>query len=65
VANSLYHEETWRYTDEAISLSNRASILLRPLIEEFIEKGYSPREIAHVIEGAVVELELDAVLDKG
>jgi ribosome modulation factor len=59
---SLYDNE-FRYTKDAVALSNATHSLLREIFSQYVKKGYSPREIAHLICGEITDLELNAVLD--
>jgi hypothetical protein len=45
---SLYDSEH-RYTVEALELNERVYRALKPIFEEKVAEGYSPREISHVI----------------
>lgn len=58
---SLYDNNA-RYTDDAQELENRVSAVLGNLFSEWQERGYSPRDISHVIQSLVLELEMTAVL---
>lgn len=60
---SLY-DQNWRYTDDGQQLDHKVNDVLRPIFDDFILKGYSPREIAHLLNGVVIQLELENVLDK-
>ena len=51
------------YTKDATELSDVASNALRGLFKDFINLGYSAREISHVITGVVWELELCNIAD--
>lgn len=59
---SLYRETDHRYTPEADELDRRAATVIRPLFNEFVQKGFSPREIAHILQGCVTEWELEHVI---
>jgi hypothetical protein len=53
-----------KYTEESRVLDQKASDLLEPLFKEYIEKGYSIREISHVIHSAVNYVEIMLVSTK-
>jgi hypothetical protein len=50
------------YTSDALELSGAAFAALKPLADRFILEGYSMREISHVLQGAVYDLELETIL---
>ena len=58
---SLYTEKD-RYTDAAVNLDLEASNALRGIVENYHEKGYSLREICHVIMGSVEAIECEMIL---
>jgi len=58
---SLYDEDA-RYTDDAASIDSATRDALTPILDEWTAKGYSPREIAHLMSAAVQDIELDAVM---
>ena len=60
---SLYTEKD-HYTDDAINLNLEAYNALRGIVENYHEKGYSLREICHVIMGSVEALECEMILVK-
>ena len=43
-------------------LDEETNIALRDIFKKYLKKGYSPREIAHIMLGAVFELELQSVI---
>lgn len=57
------YDENFRYSDAADELSSRSSDALLFIFQSFVKQKFSPREIAHVINGVVHELELAAVLN--
>jgi len=56
------YDEKYRYTLEAQALDNAAYTALKVIFRECVKAEYSPREIAHVINGVVMDLELESVL---
>ena len=60
---SLYREEDFRYTEEALALTGKILTVVGPIFNDYLAKGYSLREISHVVQSAVGEIELDAVLE--
>ena len=46
-------ENGYKYTDHANSLDKQCHIALKPIVEMWVEMGYSPREIETVIQSAV------------
>jgi hypothetical protein len=61
---SLY-DHNHRYTPEADALSNETHLALQGIFDRYIAQGYSPREISHIMQADVWELELSAVLGFG
>jgi hypothetical protein len=58
---TLYNQNC-RLTDDAQELSDRAFQALEPIFNEFISKGYSPREIFGLVVGRAMDVQLLAVL---
>ena len=58
-----YFSEYFRYQPDGTALHIRAYNVLHSLFQQEVEKGYSPREIAHVIHHTVLDLEMESVLD--
>ena len=58
---SLYDKD-FRYTTAAVNLDQSVAGTLKVLFKEYRAKGYSPREIGHVLHSAVDEAELDEVI---
>lgn len=56
-------DEHFRYTQEGIDLDNRAREALSSLVMEFLTKGFSPREIAHIISLTALDFETQAILE--
>lgn len=59
---SLYEGE--KYTEDACSLSIEASEILKPMFKKYFDKGYSFREISHIIISEVYSLECLEILKK-
>lgn len=60
---SLFDEKSFRWTPEAQLLGADLVIPIRKLFEEYQERGYSPREISHILMWIVIDEELMSVLD--
>lgn len=58
---SLYDDNA-RYTDDAQELENRASQCLSSLFDDWLARGYSPRDISNVMTLLVLDLEMTSVL---
>jgi hypothetical protein len=58
---SLY-DKNEKVTQDAIALEGAAFRALGPLFIIYMEKGYTVREISHVIQGAVQLLESEKVI---
>lgn len=63
MTNQMYDKD-FRYTKDAAEIDSYVNAALRVIFEEFVARGFSPRDIAHVMQAAVTDLELSAVLDK-
>jgi hypothetical protein len=50
---SLLNKTDFTYEREAVSLNREVSEVISPIIEKWVEKGYSPREIQIIILDAV------------
>jgi len=64
MAEPLFNEKYNTYNEIAIGLDSEATKVIRPLLEKYSELGYSPREIAYVIERAVSAVECEHILRK-
>ena len=53
-----------RYTTNGIDLDSEVSKVLRPLYKSWSEKGFSLRDISHIIISEAVSLECDFILRK-
>ena len=62
ITKRLYREEDDRMTPEGLDLDTDVGQALRPFFTTFIARGYSPREISHVICQATYMLEHEAIL---
>jgi len=51
-----------RYTSDADSLEVAAFRALAPIFADYLKKGYSPREISHILSSAVRDLECESLL---
>ena len=58
---SLYTKE--RLNDMGLALTNATTDALKDLFKQYRSLGYPVREIAHVMQGGVWDLELINVLD--
>ena len=54
------YEDDGSWSDESRRLAIKAEQLLEPLFRDYVEDGYSFRDISHVIASAVTDLELKA-----
>jgi hypothetical protein len=50
---SLLNKTDFTYEREAVSLNREVNEVISPIIEKWVEKGYSPREIQIIILDAV------------
>ena len=61
---SLFREEDWRLTVAGEDLDRVTNQAVRHIFQQYLNDGYNAREIAHIMFGAITDLELCAVLDK-
>jgi len=57
-----FFDENNKYTEEALYLDTEVSKLLRPVYDKYIEMGYGPREISHIISLANMDTEVETIL---
>lgn len=58
------YDENDRYGVDANRLDQATHQLLKPLFEEWVKNGFSVRQISHVMQGSVIDLELTHMLDQ-
>ena len=58
---SLYDLE-YRYTADASDLSQATEAALHSIFNKYIKLGYSPREIAHIMNGVILDFELSSII---
>lgn len=63
MSKSLFNKD-WRYTEAAIELSSKFDIFFSGIFAEYVEAGYSPREIQSIAHSAVGFAACCQVLDK-
>ena len=61
--NSLFNEYG-AWTEDAQELAAAAGTKLAPLVKEFLGKGYSMREISHILIHEIVGMECEKVLGR-
>lgn len=54
--------ENHKYTDQALTLGSETSKALEDIFKKYIDLGYSPREIAHLMHQEITDIELMEVL---
>jgi hypothetical protein len=59
--NSLY-DKNWRYTIDADRLDRAVNAAIQPIFQEFLKEGFSPREISHLIQQVVTDIECESIL---
>lgn len=62
MTNKSLFDENHYYTDAACELENAVITKLRGIFDDYVEAGYSPREIEYIINRAASILEMEAVL---
>lgn len=58
---SLY-DKNFKYTYEASALADEAQNVLDDLFAKYVDLGYSPREISHILQAVIQDLECSEVL---
>lgn len=58
---SLYEEDA-RYIIDAINLWNDVTKAINPIFKNYIDKGYSIRDISHVAQATITDFENEHVL---
>ena len=56
------YDENYRYTSDANLLDETVREVLEKTFNEYLETGYSPREISQIMQAAVETLELVTIL---
>ena len=51
-----------KYSEDAFSLDKDVMAAMKPIMRKYREMGYSARQISHVINLAVYDLEIEVVL---
>lgn len=60
---TLFSEQPgFRMNEDARALDREFSKVVRPIFKKYLDMGYSPREISHILYGIALDEELDAVL---
>ena len=62
VMKSLFDKNA-EWNEAARYLDQEAHDFLKNIFKEYMDQGYSPREISHIIHGSVTDLEIESVLD--
>jgi hypothetical protein len=57
-----FFDEDDRYRAAALALDHAVLDVLRPIFQDYIDRGHSIREIAHLMQLAVTELETTNIL---
>lgn len=60
----LFTEEYDTYNGDAKTLDSEASKIIRPLFKKYIEKGYNPRDISHILSAVVGIEECEFILTR-
>jgi type VI protein secretion system component VasF len=61
----LFSGEDEHYNEEGSELDRRAAAFIEPLVQECVAKGYSLRDVAYILSGAVDSAVLSAVIGLG
>lgn len=56
------YDKNHRYTPMAEILESRVNDAIKPIFDDMVKNGFSPREISHIIKQAVCDIELTVVL---
>ena len=58
---TLFNEDG-RYSMDANAIEYKATAYLRPMFKFYVQEGYSPREISHLIMLASLTIEMEELL---
>ncbi len=64
MCKSLYNKTTFKLTQEGTTLLLASQRSMKNLFRDFIAKGFSPREVASVMQEGIRECELDDVMNR-
>lgn len=64
MALQLFNMNGLAWSDHANELAQESRDVLQPLVAKWTSMGYSIRDIAHIINWSVNDLEVDHVIDK-
>jgi hypothetical protein len=56
-------DEHGQYSEAALSLDMAVSLAIRPFFEDYMKMGFSPREIAHIVNHAILGVEMEEMMD--
>ena len=62
IMKSLFRND-YRYTDDAIMLDVELNDVIKPIMEEYINNGFSPREVEYVAQSTVTLIALMFILE--
>lgn len=62
MAKRLFRDNNLYYSDIAKELDIKATKLIRPLMLEFVKKGYDIRDICYVVTRTVIDIEVEHLL---
>ena len=60
---SLYDETEYLFTPEGTECENECYNQLKTIMDKYRKKGYSPREISHIMIDVAINLECVMILD--
>jgi len=58
------YDKDWRYLPAAEEFHNRLHQTVRPIMEEFIHRGYNPRDLCYLAGMVAQDISLMAVLGR-
>jgi hypothetical protein len=53
----MWRDGNYNWTDDARALSREVQDALRPILDKYVEMGYSPRDISHIMASDIQSLE--------
>jgi hypothetical protein len=62
MSDKSFFTETEHWTEEAGELDVKLAQFFRPLFKEYTAKGYSAREVSHIISNVAMSLECETIL---
>lgn len=60
----LFNDTDERWTEEGMALDEQLQRAIQPIVKDWIENGYSIRDIQLIAQGTILDITLSQLLDK-